>query len=243
MKKTLVLAAILSVTAGAANAQLTIIGAGGSIGVPSSGNGNFEAKLGAVPGANSSWAIADMPNWHNLSGAETQTSGSNQGLVGSPEANSYGAYLFPTFVLGNDTGYTISAAGEKFDISFSLSKFGSAGNYNGDEAAVVTLFTSTTGVSDSTVIGDITVLGTTSFSVTGAWVANSAPAFYTSTLADVGQTVYLGLTLSNPTSPDVFPRIDVVKLTVNQVPEPTTLALAALGAGALLLGRRRNAHV
>lgn len=207
--------AVFCVTVVTTNAQTIIIGAGGSVGVASSGNGNFESKTGAVPAANTSWPTSEMPNWHNLSGAETQTCGSNQGIAGSPEANSYGAYLFPSFVVGNDTGYTIQAAGETFDVSLYLSKFGAAGNYDGDEAAVVTLFASTTGVTDNTVLADTTTLGSTTFPVTGSWISNSATAFYTSTLADVGKTVYLGLTLANPTGSSVFPRIDVVKLVVN----------------------------
>ncbi len=193
----------------------TIIGDGGGIGVASSGNGNFESKTGAVPGANSTWPSSEVPNWHNLSGAESQTFGTNQGTIGSPEGSSYGAYIFQSFTMGNDTPYTISAAGETFDVSLALHQFGSAGNYNSDEDAVVTLFTSTTGVTDSTVLGDITVLGSTSFPITGSWTDESAPAFYTSIQADVGKTVYLGVTLSNPTGANVFPRIDVVKLTTS----------------------------
>lgn len=209
-------AATLGFTVGIACAQTTIIGAGGSIGVPSSGNGNFEAKTGAIPAANTTWPISEMPNWHNLSGAESQTCGANQGFAGSPEVNSYGAYLFPSFVIGNDVGYTITNAGQTFDVSLALNKFGSPGNYSGDEAVVVRLFTSTTGVTDSTVVADTTVLATAAFTVDVAWTPlKSTNAFYTTTAGDIGKTVYLGLTLSNPTTPDVFPRVDVVKLVVS----------------------------
>lgn len=72
-----IIIAIFCVTVVTTNAQTIIIGAGGSLGVASSGNGNFESKTGALPAANSTWPTSVMPNWHNLSGAETQTSESN----------------------------------------------------------------------------------------------------------------------------------------------------------------------
>ena len=172
-----ILAAALFLTAGVVGAQTTIIGEGGGVGIPSSGNGNFETNSGPVPGANTTWPISQMPDWHNLSGDETQTCGTDQGTTGSPEASSYGAYLFPSFVVANDTGYAIGAAREMFDVSLYVNKFGAAGNYNGDEAVVATLFTSSTGVDDNTVLADITTLATATFPVNGSWFFNSANAF------------------------------------------------------------------
>lgn len=67
----------------------------------------------------------------------------------------------------------------------------------------------------NTVVGDITVLATTTFPITN-WTTYTKSSFYTSTSSDVGETVYLGITLENPTTPNVFPRIDVVRLEVNK---------------------------
>lgn len=179
------------------------------------GNGNFEDKLGAVPGTNTTWPTSEMPSWVNLSGAETQNSGTNQGMTASPEPGSYGAFIFQSFTLGNESGHTINSAGEVFDLSFALSKFGNQNNYDGDEDAVITLFSSNTGVNDGTDLGDLQILASESFNVSDFWTDEGNPLFYTSTAGDIGKTVYLGITLSNPTGNNVFPRIDVVELTAS----------------------------
>lgn len=186
-----------------------IIGDGGSIGVASTGNGNFEANSGHP------LSFDSVSNWHNIEGDDSAVNfGTNTGMGGSPEPGSQGAFLFGQMA-GNDTPYTITAGdvGEPFNFSFALNRFG--GGYDGDEAFNISLFESTTGVDANTVIGDITTLASTSIAVptSGFWSSHSAPAFYTIDAADVGKTVYLGLDLDNPGGGDVFPRIDVVQLT------------------------------
>ncbi len=188
-----------------------ILGEGGSIGVASSGNGNFENEAGQSGSLN----LDEMAHWHNIQGPESQSCGVDQNMAGSPEANSRGAYLFPSFTIGNDTGYSITAAGEIFEVSLAVLPIGNSSNYNGDEFVVVNLFTSTTGVDADTVPADITILATTKFPLTD-WATLSDSNFHTSTQDNISKTVYLGITLENPTGANVFPRVDVVKLEVNK---------------------------
>ncbi len=189
-----------------------VIGEGGSNGVPSSGNGNFEAGTGSGAG----YAISLMPHWHNLTAAESQTCGTTTGMEGSPEPNSHGCWLFQSFTVANDTGYTVVAPGERFYLSLHGKAHGDPSVYNGDEKVVLILFTTPSGVTDATGMGDITVLGTTKLPVSGGWAPYVADSVYLSTPADVGKTVYLGLTLENPTGSNVFPRFDRIVLEVNK---------------------------
>lgn len=187
-----------------------IIGEGGSIGVASSGNGNFENESSS----SGVLSFANTAHWYNLDGSDAAENFSDDtGFIGSPEPNSRGAFLSGNLA-ANDMGYTVLAAGETFSVSLALHKFG--GGYNGDEVVHVDLFTSSSGVDADTSIGDITIVGSTSFNVSGSWTSESATAFYTTTQADVGKTIYLGLSLANPDGSAVFPRIDVVKLEVNK---------------------------
>ncbi|MEX0321011.1 MAG: hypothetical protein AB3N63_02555 [Puniceicoccaceae bacterium] len=188
-----------------------ILGDGGSIGVASTGNGNFENEAGLT----GTITLEAMANWHNIAGPETQTCGVDQNMGGSPEANSRGAYLFPSFTIANDSGYTISAAGELFELSMAVLPVGNSSRYDGDELVVVSLFTTSTGVDADTILGDITVLATTKFPLTD-WETHTDSSFYTSAAGDIGKTVYLAITLENPAGESVFPRVDVVKLEVNK---------------------------
>lgn len=190
-----------------------IIGEGwGTNGIASSGNGNFEANAPGSP-----ITFANVSHWFNLEGADASTDfGTDNGMNGSPEAFSKGAFFDNGDMAANDTGYTIVAAGETFDINFSIHKWG--GNYTGDEVLDVILFTSAdpAGVDAGTSIGDITPLGSTSFNVDATWSPESAASFYTTTVGDIGKTVYLGLEFDKGSGGTPRPRIDAVRLEVNK---------------------------
>lgn len=194
------------------------------------GNGNFEADSG------SPLPYTSVTNWFNVSGADTINFGQTGGMGGSPEANSQGAFLFQQRISANSLGHAVTGAGEVFDIDFYGNRFG--GGYNDDESFLVYLFTSTTGVDADTVEGDITILDTTSFDVLSGWENYTQDGIYTTSAADIGQTVYLGMSVSNDTGNDVFPRVDVITWEVT-VPEPASLALVGVGALAML-GRGRQ---
>lgn len=188
-----------------------ILGESGSVGVASSGNGNFEAEASLSGILN----LGQMSHWHNLSGGEEQSCGTDQNMGGSPEPDSRGAYLFHTFTIANDTGYTVSAAGEVFEVSLAVLPVGASDRYDGDERVVATLFAAANGVGPNTSLSEITLLGSAQFPLT-EWETHVDSDFYTSTEFDVGKTVYLGIRLENPSGENVFPRIDVVRLEVNK---------------------------
>lgn len=248
----------------AANADaLTIIGDGpGGVGVATSGNGNFEAG-GLPPGAGSYTAT---PNWHNLNedtpnepGNFTQTGGTQ----GSPESGGRAAFQFsngsnPGFFAANDTGYVVQAAGETFDISFWASKHGNAGQW-ADPFPPATdiekwrfslLTVDVPGpLNVQTKRSETTELGAVEFVVPESdvpgetfpdenWRSYASTGWYTTTAADVGKTVYLGMEFLNESGPLVFPRVDIVQLDVNQIPEPTAAALAGLFGIGLLASRK-----
>lgn len=192
------------------------------------GNGNFEAEAFASKGV----PYKDVSHWHLIGGSETSTTfGTTQGTNGSPDAAADGrsdrqaAYLFDPDdssqgdrYAANDTGYIINIEGDSFSIEMALHKFGRESNYHGDEYIEVVLFTVAKNLNTSTDILDIEVMASTKLMVDSMWTTAKAQNFYTTTAADVGKTVYLGLELIDPKSPEggrnIYPRIDAVQLTV-----------------------------
>lgn len=176
----------------------------------STGNGDFNNDSG------SPLAFDEVSNWHNLEGSDSNVNfGINAGNnSAAPQTGSQAAFLFGNAAI-NDTGHTITAAGEVFDLSLFLHQQGNG--YDGDEVLNAFLFTSTNGVNANTTLSDISILGMTnpSFNVSGVWTEQAAAGFFVSQAADIGKTVYLGLDLDNPAGGNVFPRIDVVELSVN----------------------------
>lgn len=218
-----------------ANAEAVIIVGGPATPSPFSptvANGNFEADSGAP------LAFDQVTNWHNIEGDDSSVNfGQTSGMAGSPEANSQGGFIFGQMA-ANDTGYTVATIGDVFDIDFFANRFG--GGYDGDEAIQVVLFTSTTGVSAATTLGDITILSTTSFPIMSGWENYTQDGIYTAVASDVGETIYLGFDLSNDAGSNVFPRLDVITWEVTpRIPEPSTLILlGSLLFGSLFFGDR-----
>ena len=226
------------------NADIAIIGGAD----PSLGNGNFSLNPtpdGSTngPNTNNLWFEA-TPNWHNLGGTEdTTTFGTIQGTVGSSEPSSEGAFLSINNTAGNDTGYNVVSAGQTFSTSLEIGRFGGNAAYDTDTMIRAFLFTSTTGVDGNTVLGDITEFGSVSIAFPDSgWATLSFTDLYTTVAGDIGNTFYLGVELIDPTSPNPFPRIDVVQFRVTDgaaIPEPTSAAFIGLGLTAMLVRRRR----
>ncbi|WP_218932419.1 sulfatase-like hydrolase/transferase [Adhaeretor mobilis] len=177
------------------------------------GNGDFESSEPASGDQN--WSAT--PNWYRLDGSETGNNFTTEtGSGGSSQPGSRVAYNRGGAVNINDTGYTVTTAGQTFDLSLDLSRFGGGSDYNGDEQFRGFLFTSSEAVNGNTVTGDITELGNILIDnpqPNDFWKSFSETAFYTATAADVGKTLYFGFELVNPTGPAVEPRVDVIELT------------------------------
>lgn len=233
---TLILVAVMFASVGEANAQITnIIGdyrtnkGPDTVGVDSNlGNGDFQTD-----GQSGTRTFEQITGWHNLLGPETQNFGQSSGINGSPQDDdgtpgSLGAMVFRNFIAGNDTNYTIQAAdvGVGFNFASYLGQFGAAANYSGDETYNAHLFTSTTGVTaDTDWNTDVTILGTATFNPISGFNMVRENGFYTAQAGDVGKSVYLGLEFLNETNPpDVFPRIDVVSLSIGALAPITPLA-------------------
>ncbi len=230
----LALAAGLAVMGFGTTGNATIIVGGPATASPFSptlANGNFEADSG------SPLTFSAVTNWHNIEGDDASVNLGNTGGMGaSPEVNSQGAFVFGQMA-GNDVGHTVATAGEVFDIDFYGNRFG--GGYAGDEGYEIKLFTTTAGSVDaSTGTGDITVLSTTAFAILQGWNNYTQDGIYTTTAADVGQTIFLGVDWDNGAAGTHFPRIDVITWEVTPVPEPASFALVSLGALTILRRRR-----
>ncbi len=237
--------AALAILAMATNAQAVSI-IGGSL-----GNGDFNAGGGGTAGGAQTYN--QTVNWFNAQGTAADddinfTNSSQMGGSTDPDngTTTRGGMPFQNRVQINDTGYTIGAAGEVFSLSYDFGAGGGPASWNGggDETMRTFLFTSTTPIDPNTVEADMTELGGDDYDIDrandGQWTTRSVPVFYTSTLADVGSTVYFGMEFLNDSGNLLFPRIDVVQLDVTPIPEPSSLALLGTIVAAGLSVRRRR---
>lgn len=219
----LILAALLlAMTCVSAFAVETIIING------TTGNGDFEATedpldTGVLFGPQQ---YIDTPNWYNASGSEGINFTNDSQMGGSSQPGSRGGMPFMSRVQVNNTGYTIGSEGEAFNISYDFGAGGALANWDGDEAMRTFLFTVPDGIAVDGFLDastQVTELGQDLYPVDrandGQWTTRNSPAFYTSSAGDVGSTVYYGMEFLNPAGNDLFPRIDVVRLTTG-APEP-----------------------
>ncbi|MGJ8724098.1 MAG: PEP-CTERM sorting domain-containing protein [Roseibacillus sp.] len=222
----------------------------------STGNADFQATTTYPNGGGNTAPFSNTAGWVNIGGSETGPSfGAANQLNASPDPAhdpKQGAFLSVGNEAANTTGYTIAAAGEVFDTSLFLGATGGSAGYgdadpnapgNGnldDEMVTIFLFTALAPVDDSTALANITRLASASFDLDRlVFGTQTVPNFYTSTAGDIGETVYFGIELINPTGGNPFPRIDVVTLDVTPVPEPASAALLGFGALGLFARRKR----
>ncbi|MGJ8724069.1 MAG: sulfatase-like hydrolase/transferase [Roseibacillus sp.] len=221
-KTTLLIASVLSLGQVGVNAQTTILGG-------ATGNADFEASSpasGQVP-------YDSTNNWFNASGAETLNFTHDTQMNGSSQSASRGGMPFNNRAQVNDTGYTITAAGKVFTLSYDFGAGGGLAGWNGDEFLDAFLFTIAAGdtVDGDLVEGNFTeTLVTNTYNVDrandGQWTTHTAPTYYTTSAADVGKTVYLGIKFSHGTGNILYPRIDVIQLSVvTPTPPPSSTIL------------------
>ncbi len=190
------------------------------------GNGDFNAG-----GSRGAQTYAQTANWFNAQGPESLNFTNPDQMSGSTDPDndttSRGGMPFRDRVQINDTGHTITAAGEVFRLGYDFGAGGQPARWTGVETMRTFLFTSSTAVDGDTGEGDITELDGSEnhYAIDrgndGQWSSHSVPVFYTATAADIGKTIYLGMEFldGDHTDGDLYPRIDDVRLEV-VVPEP-----------------------
>lgn len=227
-----VLAVLLMLTL-VANVQATTIIGG------STGDGDFEE---AEPASGPLWYTAHS-SWFNASGSEGINFSNDSQTGGSSQANSRAGMPFNDRHQVNGTGYTITAAGEVFSLSYDFGAGGGPAAWNGDEVMKAYLFTSTVAVDGNVTTADMTEVAADNYAINraqdGQWTTRNVPVLYTSTAGDIGKTVYLGTVFDQGTGTTLFPRLDVVQLDVTVIPEPATLALVGIACLSLGLQRRK----
>lgn len=216
----------------------------------STGNGDFNAGGGGTAGGPQPYD--STANWFNGGGAETINFTNSTQMGGSSDPDNgtttRGGMPFRDRLQINDTAYTIATAGEVFSLSYDFGAGGPPARWNGAETMETFLFTSSAvpAVDGNTAVGDITILAGSQDDYAidrandGQWTTRNVPVLYTSTAADIGKTVYFGMTFrdGDNSDGDLFPRIDVINLQVTPIPEPASLALLSL-LGLAFCGRRR----
>lgn len=212
----------------------------------STGNGDFNAGGGGTAGGAQSYE--NTANWFNAQGAETVNFTNSSQMGGSSDPNNgtttRGGMPFRDRVQVNDTGYTVLAEGQVFSLSYDFGAGGPLARWNGAETMRTFLFTTGVAVDGDLVEGDMTELGGDSYAIDrandGQWTTHTVANLYTTTAADVGNTVFFGMEFldGDNSDGDLFPRIDVVNLQVTAVPEPTAIGL--LGVIGLAGLARRN---
>lgn len=199
-------------------------GAGGDLTIidGATGDGDFEA-----PGAGSgSLNFTNHANWFNAGGTETINFSSTTQTNGSSQAGSRAAMPFQDRTQVNNTGHTVATAGETFSLTYDFGAGGALANWNGDETMRVFLFTSPVAVDGSLDTGDITEIASTSYAVDrandGQWTTFSANNFYTTTAADIGKELFLGMVFEDLSGSTLFPRLDVLSLSATVQSTPST---------------------
>ncbi len=201
--------AAMATVATTANAQVDILN-----------NGDFEATAPAT----GPQTFEATPNWFNAGGADTINFTNTSQTNGSSQPASIAGMPFQNRTQINDTAYVVQAAGEVFSLSYDFGAGGNVANWNGDETMRTFIFTSTTGVNADTVVGDMTELGGDSYPIDRAndpqWTTREVTNLYTTVASDVGTTVYFGMQFLDASGNTLFPRIDVINLSVAPASNP-----------------------
>lgn len=188
------------------------------------GNGDFEANTNS-----GIHTVLETPDWYQAgwdgNGNFTREDNTNTTRRGQ---------LNPARVNINGIGRTVLAAGEEFNLSYTLYKFGGAAGFTGDETNRTYLFTSDVDVDNDTNPNDMTtVAGSEYFYVVDTnnfTQPVNAAAFYTTTTADIGKTFYLAVQYQDP-SVASYPRVDNIILTASEPPPVLNLINGAISNG------------
>ncbi len=177
-------------------------------------NGDFEATAPAT----GPQTFDATPNWFNAGGADTINFTNTSQTNGSSQPASIAGMPFQNRTQINDTGHVVQAAGEVFSLTYDFGAGGNTANWNGDETMRTFIFTSTTGVNADTVVGDMTELGGDNYPIDRAndpqWTTREVTNLYTTVASDIGTTVYFGMQFLDASGNTLFPRIDVINLSV-----------------------------
>lgn len=227
-----ILSTVVGLVCSAAEIQAAIIVDGTAPGYTL--DGSFESGSDGDPvdwlGADNSSALATELSIENdmiYRDDATPSDGSQYTVVGTNVNNSadYGVYL--------DTGYDL-VLGDTFDLGFWHGKHGGTGWGEGDDEEMRwRLFTTTTDADDGT-IEDTLATGTVSVPNNTTLTEASLSGVGEVTSATAGERLFLAFT-PETSSNDYF-ALDEVNLVV--IPEPSSLALLALGATAWASRRR-----
>lgn len=204
---------LLSMT-GLAHAQLTIIGG-------AAGNGDFNA-VATPSGAHT---YAQTPSWFNAQGSEAENATESTLMGGStdPGPVDRGGIPIDGRTQVNSTGYTIADSNQQFSISYVFGAGGGLAEYSGS-AMSTWLFTVAPGdaVDADLTAGDMTELAGSRVTYTlgrasgdPQWTTFDRDFFYTTSAAEIGTTVYLGMEFDHP-SGKLNARIDVINLEVTE---------------------------
>lgn len=221
---------------GSSSEETTVIG--GAV-----GDGDFQH-----PGTGSGpLTYNSHPNWFNAQGTgsdEDFNFSNTSQMGGSTQSNSRGGMPFNNRTQVNNTGHTVMAAGEQFSIRYDFGAGGAQASWNGNETMRMFLFTANTAVDGEITLANMTELGADEYVVDrandGQWTIRDVDAFYTSTAADVGKKVYLGMVFQDGGGDTLFPRIDVIELTVAGTGSPSTVVTNWSKANAWFEGGTTN---
>jgi hypothetical protein len=218
--------------------------------VSSFGQGEVQFTIGATA-AQRVWVNTNLiaaGGWYNLGGPTTNG--------GAPTANIAGQYMFamfvaPTSYAGLSTSPITPGANDKtpwtnpswaFTLNYAtnIASVGrAAGNYNPDTSVTIPGFTSGTSANLMVIGWNTAVGGTTLAEFLSAYNSGAAGLLYG--YSSISSTLIGG----NPLPPTALfgagpGQIPGFVLGPVLVPEPTTFALAGLGAAAMLIFRRRK---
>ena len=175
------------------------------------GNANFEAS----EPADGALTYADTPHWFHASGSEDTIFTTETQTAGSSVPNSRACIPAHERVQVNDVGYTVTSAGDVFSLEFDFGRTGD--NWDGDETYRAFLFTTSVPVDENIALSEITEVAALEYAVPADTVWENGiqfNAFYVTTNAEVGQTLFLGMVLSNSAGEEVSPRLDEINLTI-----------------------------